>query len=691
MSEELQYFYEDAKTQLDLMEQALMDIAENGSDDEAIGALFRAMHTIKGTAGMFDFSRIVSFTHIAENILDLVRHKKIDLTEEMLELFLHSKDHVQSMVEASIHGLEYNESLLRSDEELRIALSSTIETSPSMPKNMMETDDAADETSGEKVWHISLRLKEDFFKTGMDILSIFEYFSTEGDIIAILPITDSVPTIDKYDPFFPYVGFEIFFLTSNTQAQIEEIFEFVLDDIDLIIIPSDDNAALQRLLDKRPEVSDVLRGASMHTHFLNETRPPEPTIETPLDTHSIAPVVLPSSETIKTTTPPKSTFLRVDFQKIDILINQLSEMVTSHAKISQMSEKHEDSDLEEEMVTFSSMLDTFRDTLMDIRMVPVEESFAKLRRNVSDVAKKLGKSVEFTIQGGETELDKAVVEKLSDPLVHMLRNSIDHGIENVEDRIKNGKTPQGHVWLRAYPESGTIIIEIEDDGRGLNTPIIHQKAIDKGLVSPHEILSDEAINMFIFHPGFSTAEVVSDLSGRGVGMDVVKQNIESLKGRIRIENRMSQGCKFIITLPLTLAIIDGFLVQAGTTKYIIPQDSIQEVLELRSDTLCTIVDSPLLNLRGELLPILNLKDFFHDTQNMEVSRQNIVIIRYGSTRAGLIVDELFGEHQTVVKTLGPIFKNIPGLSGGSILGSGEIALICDIPSLIDFVIQNDHP
>lgn len=692
MSEELQYFYEDVKTQLELMEQALMDIAEQGENDDAIGALFRAMHTIKGTAGMFDFSEIVSFTHVAENVLDLVRHKKIPLTEPMLELFLRSKDHVEEMVERSIGGQNYDSPLLQRDEALRSALSQTIET-PSAKAEITTADTQNDDSSGEKVWHLSLRLKEDFFKTGMDILSIFEYFSSEGDIITILPVLDSIPTLDEYDPLYPYIGFEIFFLTANTIGQIEEIFEFVIEDIDLIILSTDNTDALEKLIEKRPEVLPLLRGASMYTPILNHTT------ESSADLSSRAPdfpAPLPVSletplDAVKSSTPSKSTFLRVDFQKIDLLINQLSEMVTTHAKIAQMCERYEDSDLEEETATFSGMLDTFRDTLMDIRMVPVEESFAKLRRNVADVAKKLGKSVEFAIQGGDTELDKAVVERLSDPLVHMLRNSIDHGIESAEERLKNGKSSQGHVWLRAHPESGTIIIEIEDDGRGLNTSLIHKKAIDKGLIGANDHLSDEAINMLIFHPGFSTTEVVSDISGRGVGMDVVKQNIESLKGRIKIENRIAKGCKFIITLPLTLAIIDGFLVQSGMNKYILPQDSIQEVLELRADTLCSVVDSPLLNLRGELLPVLNLKDFFHDTQAMEVSRQNIVIIRYGGTRAGLVVDELFGEHQTVVKTLGPIFKNIPGLSGGTILGSGEIALICDVPSLIEHVIQNDHP
>lgn len=713
MSEELQYFYEDAKAQLDFMEQALMDILEQGVSDDAIGALFRAMHTIKGNAGMFDFETIVTFSHIAENLMDLVRQKKLPLSDEMLETLLKSKDHVEALVANVIGGEPLSPELLSTDQQLRSELLSFSEAPASIPVSeapiqtiMPREAEILEESSSERVWHISLRFKEDFFKTGMDILSIFEYFSSEGDIISILPLIDPIPSLDEYNPLHPYIGFEIFFLTALDYEGIEEIFEFVVDDIDILIVPSDDEVGIQNLLSKRLDALDLLREASMYERIFTHPAPQtidEPLPQTPAESIPTPPPPPPPSgasrpvqnETAKEAPKPaqtaaKGTFLRVDFQKIDLLINQLSEMVISNAKIAQMAEKYDDSDLEEATQSFSEMLDALRGTIMDIRMVQVEESFAKLRRNVSDVAKKLGKSIDFSISGGETELDKAVVEKLSDPLIHMLRNSIDHGIESSEERIRNGKSPNGQIWLRAYPESGSIIIEIEDDGRGLNTQIIQRKAIEKGLITPSDNLSDSAINMLIFHPGFSTSDTVSDISGRGVGMDVVKQNIESLKGRIDIINRIGLGCKFVITLPLTLAIIDGFLIQAGSTKYIIPQEMIQEVLELRSDTLVEIAQTKLLNLRGDLLPILDVKEYFQDTIQSDFSRENIVIIRYGSYRAGLIVDELYGEHQTVVKTLGILFQRVPGISGGSILGSGEIALIFDIPTLIEYVIQNDQ-
>ncbi|MDD5051275.1 MAG: chemotaxis protein CheA [Sulfuricurvum sp.] len=699
MNEELQYFYEDAKDQLSFMEQGLMDIVEQGVNDEAIGAIFRAMHTIKGTAGMFDFNAIVSFTHIAENLLDSVRQKKVPLDENLLELLLQVKDHVEKLIESAIANTDLSQETITTDALLRNSLSESLTSKIVNNTDITVQNAPTNDEPDERVWHISLRLKEDFFKTGMDILSIFDFFSSVGDIISILPVIDNIPNINDIDPLHSYIGFEIFFLTAAPLLEIEEIFEFVAEDIDLIIISSDDQEQLQQLMLQRPEIIDILATASLYKQTLNKqndeqdqsSSTPQPKDETFLPSvPSIAQNTSLLKESNNKITQSKATFLRVDFQKIDLLINQVSEMVIANAKITQMTEKYDDPDLDETTASLAEMLDTLRDAVMNIRMVQVEESFSKLRRNVSDVAKKVGKSIEFTINGGETELDKSVVEKLSDPLIHMLRNSIDHGIENAQERLAVGKPEQGQVWLRAHPESGSIVIEIEDDGRGLNTQVILNKAITKGLVSPNDTLTDDAIHMLIFHPGFSTAENISDISGRGVGMDVVKQNIDALKGRIDILNNFGYGCKFIITLPLTLAIIDGFLIQAGSTKYIIPQDMIQEVIEFKLHYLVEVGGSTLLNLRGELLPLLNIKHHFSDSDTIMHSRENIVVVRYGSYMAGLIVDELFGEQQTVVKSLGSLFHKVPGISGGSILGSGEIALIFDIPALIEYVIHHDN-
>jgi two-component system chemotaxis sensor kinase CheA len=296
------------------------------------------------------------------------------------------------------------------------------------------------------------------------------------------------------------------------------------------------------------------------------------------------------------------------------------------------------------------------------------------------------KEIDFEIIGGDTELDKMVVEKISDPLMHMLRNSIDHGIETPQEREKLGKSPKGHVTLKTYPDAGTIVIEISDDGRGLPKDKILSKAIDNGLVSKNSNLNDKEIYNLIFAAGLSTAEEVSDISGRGVGMDVVKSNIEALRGTVEIDSKPNEGSLFTIRLPLTLAIIDGFLVQSGDTKYIIPLEMIQECIELDDRYKKEMAGNEFINLRDSMLPLLDIRSYFKEGK-AKSQRENVVVVRYGDYKIGMMVDELFGEFQTVIKPLGEVFKNVPGISGGTILGSGEIALIFDIPKLMEHKIR----
>lgn len=335
----------------------------------------------------------------------------------------------------------------------------------------------------------------------------------------------------------------------------------------------------------------------------------------------------------------------------------------------------------------SEMLESVRSSVMNIRMVQVGDSFAKFRRIVGDVAKKLGKEIDFTINGGETELDKMVVEKISDPIMHMLRNSIDHGIEMPDVRVAAGKAPNGKVTLSAYPDAGTIVIKIVDDGRGLDRDKILAKSIANGIVSPNHHMSDKEIFNLIFAAGLSTADQVSDISGRGVGMDVVKRNIEELRGTVEIDSVKGEGSTFTIRLPLTLAIIDGFLIQSGDTKYIIPLEMIQECIELSASYKKQMKGNNFINLRDSILPLLDIREYFNESENKS-SRENVVVLRYGDHRMGLQVDELYGEFQTVIKPLGEVFSNVTGISGGTVLGSGEIALIFDIPKLMEYQIRN---
>jgi len=696
MDEELSLFYEDATEQLQIMESALLD-AKDGTDDiEKIGEIFRAMHTIKGTAGMFEFNDIVSFTHIAENLLDDVRAENVKLDSILASLFMQVKDTTESMVDYCVKGLDLPDDLTKNIDELKIRLSEFIEepTEIEEENSTQETNDITNDDND--TWHVSLRFEKDFFTSGMDVISIFRFFNKLGEILINIPIIANIPNLENIDCLTTYIGFELDFQSNCTEEEIIEIFEFVEDDVILFIFKHSDKESLISLIDtKEPELKDLLieHGSFQNEDFvINEITIVEEeiskkeineTIENETETETNTPIV---KKEIKVENKKKTSSLRVDSSKVDLLINKMGEMVIQNAKLTQLAELNDDDDLEEVSEGITVLLEEVREAVMNIRMVQVKDSFVKFRRIVNDTAKKLGKDIDFIIEGGETELDKSVVEKLSDPLVHMLRNSIDHGIEMPKTREEKHKNPKGTVHLRAYPDSGGIIIEIEDDGAGINKEIVLKKAIENGLVSADAKLNDKEIFKLIFEAGLSTASEVSEVSGRGVGMDVVKRNIEDLRGIIDVDSTFNKGSKITIRLPLTLAIIDGFLVQAGKTKYIIPLDLISECMELEQDYHDIVKGSGTINVRGDVLPLLDVNEFF-DEEKIENIRKNVVVVKYGNYKVGLLIDELYGEQQTVIKPLGDIFGNIPGVSGGSILGTGEVALIFDITRLLEYKIK----
>ena len=719
MTEELELFAEDTEEQLQFMENALLDATETGVDSEKIGAIFRAMHTIKGTAGMFGFDDVVSFTHVAENLLDEVRKDNVEMTPDMLTLMLKSKDHVESLAQLSINEEEITEEITQTGEGLLVQLRAMLPgAAPTIKAKIAEAEEAFEvfkaktaevdtslpQATGEEVmWHVSLRLKEDFFTTGMSVLSIFNFFNEMGEIVMNVPVLSQVPLLKDLDSQKSYMGFEILFQSASSKEDIQEIFEFVEDDVDLVIFHQDDKAALDALVQKRGvenlQVLLVDEGICEEDAFtpvtqaaetiMIEEKKEEVVVQEVLEpVKAIAPAPSAKKEPAKKKVA-KTSSLRVDSAKIDILINQMSEMVIANARINEISEKSDNMELEESANLLSELLEQVRDGIMDIRMMQVGDSFAKLRRIVNDTAKKIGKDIDFVITGGETELDKTVIEKISDPLVHMLRNSVDHGVETPEQRVKAGKVGKGRIDLRAYPDAGTIVIEIEDNGNGINKEKVLEKAIASGIVSPNHNLSDKEIYELIFAAGLSTADKVSDISGRGVGMDVVKRNIEDLRGTLDIDSTPGKGSKITIRLPLTLAIIDGFLVQVGDTKYVIPLDMIQECIELDAEAKESMNGNQFINLRGEILPLLNVHEYFSETV-YKGGRENVLIVKYADKVVGLKVDELFGEHQTVIKPLGETFQKVPGISGGSILGSGEVSLIVDVPSLIDYKLKQSE-
>jgi len=690
VDEELTLFYEDSSDQLAFMEEALLDISDNGVNAENMGGLFRAMHTIKGTAGMFGFDDLVSFTHIAENLLDEMRTKQTAFDDDLLQLFLDVKDYTSLLVEANVNEEVLTEDARVTQNILSTALASYLDANTTAQNSANSSEEQTLDfrelnTQDSDMWHVSVRFSEDFFTSGMDILSIFNYFSKIGEIIINTPVINTIPLIEDIDPLKTYIGFEIEFQSTCSKEDIQEIFEFVEDDVVLFIFKTPNEEAYQELFEAYDGLKEILLEACVYEQVQEEV------LDVTQEVAQIKEIEQTQTQDTQLQVPKKqaNSSLRVESNKIDALINQMSEIVIANAKVEALAFASEDNDLVEAIESLKILLEDVRDKVMGIRMVAVESSFSKLKRIVNDTTKKLGKNIEFEIVGGETELDKTIVEKLSDPLMHMLRNSVDHGIEMPQKRKALGKNPCGKIILKAYTDSGMIVIEIIDDGGGINKDLVLQIAKDKNIIPQNAQLSDKEIYKLIFAAGFSTASEVTDISGRGVGMDVVKSNIEALRGTLDIDSKMNEGSKITIRLPLTLAIIGGFVVQVGDTKYIIPLEMIKECIELTPKMRAEMKNNSFINLRGEMLPILDIRTHFNEKRYTGL-RENIVVVRYANQIIGLSVDELFGEMQTVVKPLGEIFTNVRGLSGGTILGSGEIALIFDIAKLIESKIQGEE-
>ena len=717
--EGLQIFAEEAEDLLQQAEEALLVLDDNLLDDDAINELFRAFHTVKGGAGLFGLNTIVEFTHIAESLLSLIRDKAIPLDESLVSLFLKSRDCLEKLVAIELDDSEAISTAL-SAEKLSLVeqLEKYLNLSPS--SEMSQDTIAQPEKSTEEFdkssahWHISLRFGEDSLRNGMDPNSFINYLNKLGDIEHIVVIDDAMPVWDDFDPESCYLGFEIQLKASTTKQEIEDVFEFVLDDCTINILPPGTlvdqyiklinelpendlrlgeilvacGALTQREIDRAVIQQELCIDLVTATGIENDIpQIGEVVVGDRIVKQPVVEAAIEKQQKNKSSKKNAQESIRVNAEKLESLINLVGEMVIGNANVNVNSHRIADLSLFEAQENMSRLVDEVRDTVLGLRMVPIGETFNRYKRVVREVSKDLGKNINLTISGAETELDKTLVDKISDPLLHLVRNALDHGIESKERRIAAGKPEMGQLSLEAFHDSGTIVIQIKDDGAGLPKDKLVAKAISKGIISEGDELSESDVHQLIFAPGFSTAEAVTNLSGRGVGMDVVRRNIEALRGQAEVSSVEGQGCTFSIKLPLTLAIIDGFHVRVGQSHYILPLDMVEECIELSEHQENDHRHDEYLNLRGEILPFMHIAEIFSQEQDSENLRHNIVVVKSGGKKAGLIVDELLGEHQTVIKPLGKIFQNLKGLSGSTILGSGDVALIIDIPNLLKQIIE----
>ncbi|HEY9193293.1 MAG TPA: chemotaxis protein CheA [Methyloversatilis sp.] len=714
-------FFAEADELLIRMEESLLGLESDPDNHELIDEIFRAAHTIKGTAGVFGFDDVVHFTHEVESLLDRIRDGRMAVTAANIGLLLRSKDHIGALVRAVAEKSELEAGDVREGQELMAALLELLgRKAPAGGDSIVESaaPELVRETDGEDCvstgnWHLSLRFGSDVLRSGMDPLSFLRFLGTLGDIVHLHTVCDALPAWSKLDPESCYLGFEIDFRSEASKADIEAVFEFVRDDCVIHIIPP--HARVSEYLDvirALPEddlkigeilvLSGALTRAELERGLLRQLdagQAGQPVVQTqPLGeilvedgavNAGVVDAALVKQKQVKDAKAQEARSLRIDADKLDHLIELVGELVIASSGVQNISQTLTNIPLSEASEVLLRLVNDVRDQALSLRMVQIGATFQRFQRVVRDVSRELGKDIELVINGAETELDKTVVEHIGDPLMHLVRNAMDHGIEQTDVRVARGKSARARLTLGARHDAGGIVITVADDGGGLNREKIRSKAIERGLISADAQLSEREIDRLIFAPGFSTADQVSNLSGRGVGMDVVRRNIEALRGTVEIHTVPGQGTTLGIRLPLTLAIIDGFLIGVGSTTFVLPVGAIVECVELAGGQRTLARTRGYLDMRGEVLPLLWLRDVFDMQGESPARRENVVIVKFGQTRMGIVVDQLMGEHQTVIRPLGKLFQALRGVSGSTILGSGEIALILDVAGLLQLAGRNE--
>jgi two-component system, chemotaxis family, sensor kinase CheA len=655
-----QVFFEESFEGLDVMESGLLNLDNGEADDEEINTIFRAAHSIKGGSGTFGFQNIADFTHVMETLLDEVRDGIRELTHEGINILLKSVDCLRMMMTAASEGGDVDEGEVSTNfnalEKILGADSGASAQSPAVEQTSLNTTPSS--TTG---WKIGFAPHKNFMQFGNDPVRILRELSTLGQLTGQID-TSKVPEFSEFNPEDMYLSWDMELSGNVEKAAIDDVFSWVEDESDISIVSLSGTSSQSKdiIVEKKPVAAEKVTAKKAASK---------------------------STEKKEKATPASSS-IRVGIDKIDDLINMVGELVITQSMLSMLGEDFtmdRIEKLQEGLIQLDRHTRELQESVMQIRMVPISFTFSRFPRMVRDLSEKLDKKIELVMHGENTELDKTVIEKIGDPLVHLVRNSIDHGIEMPEDRIAAGKPETGTIQLNAFHRGGNIVIEITDDGKGIDKEVIYDKGVEKGLVEAGAKLSDQQIYDLLFNPGFSTATEITDVSGRGVGMDVVKKNIMSLGGAIETHSVKGQGSIFSIRLPLTLAILDGQSVTVGGDTYIIPLVSIVESVQPKKEQLNMVAGKgETYKLRDEYLPILRVCDLFNipDAKADKLEDGLLVVVEADGKRFGVFVDDLLGQQQVVIKSLESNYKRIEGISGATILGDGSVALILDVPGLI---------
>ncbi|WP_316195530.1 MULTISPECIES: chemotaxis protein CheA [unclassified Bradyrhizobium] len=673
-------FRQEASELLEALEGTLLDLGQRPEDKELVDTAFRALHTIKGSGAMFGFDQVAAFTHEFETAFDQVRKGEISPTEDLISVALAARDYIRALIEApddtdAIIG----EAIL---DDLRQFVAPR-EQAAELPA--ATTAVAPVQAGGVAGWKLYLEFEQQVLRNGSNPLDLLDDLCKLGPCFAV-PLTDAIPLLDALEADDCYLKWDVTLQCDCERSAIDDVFMFVCDEMKLVVTPlavadlalvpvaaaPDTPAAIVAEVDAVPIVSVE---------------------EAPLAPAAVAPAATEPAAAPATQAPAKArreegkrgedravATVRVQAERLDELMDRVGELVIAQARLSQLAAASSDLSIKMIAEEIERLAGSLRDTTMGARMVPIGSLFGRFRRLVHDLSRDLDKPVEFITAGEDTELDKTMIECLADPLVHLIRNAIDHGIEDTARRTAAGKTEPGRIELQAIHSGAQVLVTVRDNGGGLNTARIRAKAEEQGLIAPGASLSDNDIHQYLFHPGFSTAQTISALSGRGVGMDVVKRTIENMRGTIDLATKPGQGTTVTLRLPLTLAIIEGLLIRVGAGRYIIPLSAVEECVELTAEDQRSRGRS-FLNVRGGLVPFLRLRELLHAGGTPD-PHQKTIIISTGESRVGLVADQIIGNHQTVIKSLSKLHSDVTIFSGATILGDGTAALILDVAQLV---------
>ena len=653
-------FRQEARELLDQLESGLLDLERNPSNADLINSTFRALHTIKGSGAMFGFTEVASFVHEFETAFDRVRKGLSPATPDLIAIALDAKDHVHTLIETPQAAGSEGESILQRLRALVSGKATPAVMAEPAPEAVAPT--ATPPATGKR-WRLRFTLPKDALLYGTNPLLLLEEIRAIGPC-EITVLTDRIPPLDDLDPEATYLAWQVDLTADDPAAAIDDVFLFLRDGMDLSLVPLTEESTVA----EPANVADPLPASA---DSVADVSPPMAKRPGKAEAQQLTGVAEKST----------SSSLRVPAERLDELMDRVGELVIAQARLTQIAAQSSDGNLKtiaEELERLSSGL---RDTTMGIRMVPIGTLFSRFRRLVHDLSRDLDKQIEFVTTGEETELDKTMIEKLADPLVHLIRNSVDHGLEPAASRVAAGKPPTGTVRLSAVYAGAEVAISVADDGAGLDAARIRAKAEENGIIAHDAKLTDQELYQLIFAPGFSTAKEITALSGRGVGMDVVKRTIDGLRGTIDLRTKPGEGTTLTLRLPLTLAIIDGMLVRVGDGRYTIPLAAVEECVELPAEAISTSRGRNFLDIRGALVPFVRLRDIFN-TPSEPDQYQKVVIVSSGDGRVGLVVDQIIGNNQTVIKQLSKLHTQLKAFSGATILGDGTVALILDTVHLV---------